>query len=84
MRTNNSKQHPTPAPQPPPQAAPPTAINPQALYRLPKVQEFFPVSKATIYSWIAQGNFPAPVKLGPSTSCWRGADLLALLEGVKP
>lgn len=62
---------------------PPPAINPQALYRLRKVQEFFPVSKSTIYSWIDQGKFPAPVKLGPSTSCWRGSDLLLVLAGVK-
>ena len=35
-------------------------------WRLEKVLEFIPVSRMSIYSWIKNGTFPAPKKLGSS------------------
>lgn len=40
------------------------------LIRLPQVQGIVPYSRSTIYSLIASGDFPAPVKLGPRASAW--------------
>lgn len=35
----------------------------------------YPVSKATIYRWIAAGTFPSPVKLSAGTSVFDSDDL---------
>jgi predicted DNA-binding transcriptional regulator AlpA len=73
-------KHPTPAALPAtiPQALPP--INPDALYRWHQVRQYIPVSKAAWYEGVRQGRYPASVKLGPSTTCWRGSDLLKLVQ----
>ncbi len=43
----------------------------QSLYqRLRQLQEELGVSRATIYRWIKEYNFPQPYKLGPNTSLW--------------
>lgn len=34
-----------------------------------------PVSHATLWRWVRQGKFPAPVKLGPQVTAWRVGDL---------
>ncbi len=49
------------------------------LYRLAQVTEGIGLSRSTIYELINKGRFPKPVRLGKS-SCWRGADLLAVVE----
>ena len=38
------------------------------------------ISPATIYRWIANGTFPAPVRLGSHRVGWRKADIEAWLE----
>lgn len=44
---------------------------PRAIYvRLPQVLARYPVAKSTLYSWIQQGRFPKPVRLGPRTVAW--------------
>lgn len=53
-------------------------------YRIFELTKRYGVSKATIYRWIADGRFPAPIKLGPNTSAWKTTDLEAFessLEG---
>jgi len=43
----------------------------QSLYqKLKDLQEEFGVSRATLYRWIKEYNFPKPYKLGPNTSLW--------------
>jgi prophage regulatory protein len=34
-----------------------------------------PVSPATIWRWVRQGNFVAPFSLGPSTTVWDAAQV---------
>lgn len=34
-----------------------------------------PVSKATLWLWVANKTFPAPVKLGPAVTAWRLEDV---------
>lgn len=48
--------------------------------RLPVVLSVIPVSKSTWWSGIKTGKFPAPIKLGPRTTCWRVEDIQALIE----
>lgn len=39
-----------------------------------------PVSKATLYRWIRENSFPAPLRLGKHSVAWRWADVAAWLE----
>ena len=41
------------------------------------VAERFGVSKNTIWRWVREGKFPAPVKLGENCTRWRIADITA-------
>jgi prophage regulatory protein len=50
------------------------------LIRLPQVQAIVPYSRSTLYSLIATGDFPAPVKLGPRASAWVKAEVEAWAE----
>lgn len=59
-----------------------TAIDHAALLRLPQVLALVPVSRATWWKGVRNGNFPKPVKLGPRTTCWRASDVLALIESL--
>ncbi len=34
-----------------------------------------PSGVSTIWSWVAKGLFPKPIKLGPRTTVWRGENL---------
>jgi prophage regulatory protein len=45
------------------------------LARLPAVLELTGLGRSTIYRWIADGSFPAPVRLGPRAVAWRWSDL---------
>jgi prophage regulatory protein len=40
-----------------------------------------PVSKSTWWDGVKRGKFPKPIKLGRRITCWRLADILALIEG---
>lgn len=51
------------------------------LVRLTTVLRYIPVSKTTWWVGVKSGRFPQPVKLGPRTTCWRAADICALIEG---
>ena len=43
--------------------------------RCPSVCERYGISRSTLYSWIQQGLFPAPIKLGPRAVGWAVAAL---------
>ena len=45
------------------------------LVRLPAVLKLTGLGRSTIYRWIADGSFPAPVRLGPRAVAWRWSDL---------
>ncbi|GAA3758528.1 helix-turn-helix transcriptional regulator [Terriglobus aquaticus] len=55
----------------------------QRYIRLPRVQELYaPVSKPTIYRWIAEGRFPRPHKLpGGRAVAWLESEVVACLQG---
>lgn len=50
------------------------------LLRLPDVLRLIPVSKSTWWAGVKTGRFPAPVKLGPRTTCWRLSDIENLIK----
>lgn len=44
--------------------------DPEIMLRLPDLVQWLGVSRATLYRWVAAGEFPAPVKLSARTSAW--------------
>lgn len=60
--------------------APPT--NPDALLRLKQVLELVPVGRSSWWAGVKTGRYPQPVKLGPSTTVWRAADVLDFIAGL--
>lgn len=50
------------------------------LLRLKGVLELIPVSRSAFLAGVKNGTFPAPVRLGPATICWRLSDILSLVE----
>lgn len=52
------------------QAHPPTR-----LIRLKEVQNRVGLGRSTIYRWMAEGNFPKPVRLGGHAVAWVLADI---------
>lgn len=53
----------------------PAADSPRLLARLPVVLKVTGLGRSTIYRWIADGSFPAPVRLGRRAVAWRWSDL---------
>lgn len=56
---------------------------PGALWRLPRVRQEIPVSRSTIYAWVAAGTFPAPLQLGLRCVAWRAEDVLAFIDSKR-
>jgi prophage regulatory protein len=55
------------------------------LIRLNEVLELLPISKSTWWEGVRTRKYPQPVRLGRRLTCWRLADILALVEtGVRP
>ena len=50
------------------------------LLRRPEVESRTGLSRSTIYGWMANGQFPQPVKLGARLVAWRESDVTAWLE----
>ncbi len=50
--------------------------------RLPAVLAVFPISKSSWWHGVRTGRFPAAVKLGPRTTCWRVEDIRKLIESA--
>ncbi len=45
------------------------------LFRMPDVESITGHRRSTIYAWIKDGRFPAPVKVGTFSSAWRKRDI---------
>lgn len=52
------------------------------LLRLPEVEGMVGMKRSTIYSRIADGRFPEPVKNGSRIAAWRESDVRAWLEKI--
>lgn len=49
---------------------------------LADVLQMIPASRASLYRWMAQGSFPAAVKIGPKRIAWRASDIEAWAAGL--
>lgn len=47
------------------------------LIRLKQVMECTGLARSTVYKFIAEGDFPKPVKLGSRVAAWVEAEVLA-------
>ncbi len=50
------------------------------LLRRRQVEEITSMSRSSIYRLMQDGEFPRPVKVGPSAVRWRASDITAWLE----
>jgi excisionase family DNA binding protein len=57
-------------------------VVPEQLYNVGQVCAMLQVARSTIWKWIAERRFPAPVRVGPQARRWRASDLTHFLEGV--
>lgn len=52
------------------------------LLRLPEVLAVFPVSASTWWEGVRTGRYPQSIKIGPRCTCWRAADVRALIANA--
>jgi len=50
---------------------------PEKLYRLNELEILLGIRKSSIYAWMAEGLFPANIRLGARAVAWRGSEILA-------
>ncbi len=50
------------------------------LKQIIKPHGVYPVCRSKWYAGVAEGTYPAPVRLGPRTVAWRVEDIRALIE----
>jgi prophage regulatory protein len=53
------------------------AFHAQRLLRLPDVSKMVGLRRSAIYQYVAEGRFPAPIRIGIRSVRWRMADVLA-------
>jgi prophage regulatory protein len=53
------------------------------LLRLPEVLKLYPVSRSSWYAGMAEGRYPAAVKLSKRSVAWRQSDIEALIERTR-
>lgn len=46
----------------------------------PPIPAIIPVSRSQWYRMLKDGRAPAPIRLGPRTSCYKISDILAMCE----
>jgi predicted DNA-binding transcriptional regulator AlpA len=54
------------------------------LIREPEVLRIVPISRATLWSRVRAGTFPAPVKISDRVSAWRVEDVARWVESLRP
>ena len=52
----------------------------QGMSRASQLLPFLPFGASTLWSWSRDGRFPAPVKLSPTMTAWRNADVIEWLN----
>ena len=62
---------------------PTTLATPESLLRLPEVEAVVGLKKSKIYSLLQEGQFPAPVRLGPRSVRWKASAVSAWIDGLK-
>jgi len=44
-------------------------------YRLSQLKQKLSVSRSSIWSWVKEGTFPKPIKLGKNCTAWNASDI---------
>lgn len=57
-----------------------SGIQDAALLRLPQVLALIPVSRSGWWAGVANGRYPAPVRLSTRCVAWKSADIKALIN----
>ena len=57
-----------------------THLPPQGMSRASQILPFLPFGSSTLWAWSRDGRFPAPVKLSPTMTAWRNADVIDWLN----
>lgn len=52
----------------------------QGMSRASQLLPFLPFGSSTLWAWSRDGRFPAPVKLSPTMTAWRNADVIEWLN----
>jgi prophage regulatory protein len=55
-------------------------LEPNRLYNGREVAAIFGVQISTIYSWMRNGEFPKPLRLGPRTVRWSGQQIMDYVQ----
>ena len=55
-------------------------LPPQGMSRASQLIPFLPFGTSTLWAWSRDGRFPAPIKLSPTMTAWRNADVIEWLE----
>jgi prophage regulatory protein len=55
-------------------------LGPNRLYNGREVAAIFGVQISTIYSWMRNGEFPKPLRLGPRTVRWSGQQIMDYVQ----
>lgn len=56
-----------------------TPQNP-SFFREKQIRQMIPVAHSTLWAWVRNGKFPAPVKLSDRVTVWRSADVNHFIE----
>lgn len=51
-------------------------IHPNRWYKDKQIAEDRNIGRSTLWSWVAQKKFPAPVRIGPRTTRWWGQTII--------
>ena len=62
---------------------PTTLATPESLLRLPEVEAVVGMKKSKIYSLLQEGQFPAPVRLGPRSVRWKASAVSAWIDNLR-
>lgn len=54
------------------------------IIRLPELLQITGLSSASVYRWIAEGRFPAAIRLGKNSVGWRASAVEAWIESREP
>ncbi|AKG07593.1 hypothetical protein AAX05_06130 [Moraxella bovoculi] len=53
----------------------PTTLPKDGMSRISQILPFLPIGKSTVWAWVKDGKFPAPIKLSPTVTVWRNSDI---------
>lgn len=56
---------------------------PESLLRLPEVENIAGMKKSKLYALVKEGQFPAPVRIGPRSVRWKASAVRSWIDGLQ-